>query len=60
MHQQNGLSLLKKVAEEMKDDIRLEQQPSMEGRAMSMVLIPSPTAAARQERSETKEPATAE
>ena len=60
VHQQNGLSLLKKVAEQMKDDIRLEQQPSMEGRAMSMVLIPSPTASTRQERSETKEAATAE
>ncbi|CAI8018277.1 Translation initiation factor IF-3, partial [Geodia barretti] len=52
VHQQNGLSLLKRVAEELKDDIRLEQQPSMEGRAMSMVLIPSPTVAARNERKE--------
>ena len=52
VHQENGLALLKKVAEEMKDEIRLEQQPSMEGRAMSMVLIPSPTAATRQEKSE--------
>ncbi len=49
VHQQNGLSLLKRVAEELKDDIRLEQQPSMEGRAMSMVLIPSPTTTARNE-----------
>ena len=60
VHQQNGLSLLKKAAEQMKDEIRLEQQPSMEGRAMSMVLIPSPTLTARQERDETKETATAE
>ena len=60
VHQQNGLSLLKKVAEEMKDEIRLEQQPSMEGRAMSMVLIPSPTASTRQERDETRETATPE
>ena len=60
VHQQNGLSLLKKVAEEMKDEIRLEQQPSMEGRAMSMVLIPSPAATARQERNETNAAATAE
>lgn len=52
VHQQNGLSLLKRVAEELKDDIRLEQQPSMEGRAMSMVLIPSPTTAARNENKE--------
>lgn len=60
VHQENGLFLLKKVAEEMKDEIRLEQQPSMEGRAMSMVLIPSPTVAARQERDETRETATPE
>jgi translation initiation factor IF-3 len=52
VHQDHGLSLLKRVAEELKDDIRLEQQPSMEGRAMSMVLIPSATAAARNERKE--------
>jgi translation initiation factor IF-3 len=52
VHQQNGLSLLKRVAEELKDDVRLEQQPSMEGRAMSMVLIPSPTVVARNERKE--------
>lgn len=60
VHQQNGLSLLKKVAEEMKDEIRLEQQPSMEGRAMSMVLIPSPAIATRQERNESNSTATAE
>ncbi|MDE2682804.1 MAG: translation initiation factor IF-3 [Chloroflexota bacterium] len=60
VHQENGLSLLKKVAEEMKDEIRLEQQPSMEGRAMSMVLIPSPATTARQERNETRETATPE
>ena len=53
VHKQHGLSLLKRVADELKDDIRLEQEPSMEGRAMSMVLIPSPTATARAERSET-------
>ncbi len=52
VHKQHGLSLLKRVADELKDDIRLEQEPSMEGRAMSMVLIPSPTATARAERSE--------
>ena len=60
VHQQNGLSLLKKAAEEMKDEIRLEQQPAMEGRAMSMVLIPSPAVAARQERNDDQESANAE
>lgn len=41
VHQQSGLALLKKVADEMKDDVRLEKAPSMEGRALFMILIPS-------------------
>ncbi len=40
-HQQLGLSVLRKVADELKDDVRLERPPAMEGRALSMVLIPS-------------------
>ena len=40
-HQQLGLSVLKRVADELKDEVRLERPPSMEGRALSMVLIPS-------------------
>ena len=44
VHQQLGLSLLKKVADDMKEDVRLEKPPTMEGRALSMILIPSPTA----------------
>jgi translation initiation factor IF-3 len=42
VHQQLGLSLLKKVADDMKEDVRLEKPPTMEGRALSMILIPSP------------------
>lgn len=41
VHQQSGLSLLKKVADELKDDVRLEKAPSMEGRALFMILIPA-------------------
>ena len=41
VHQQLGLSLLKRVADDMKEDVRLEKPPSMEGRALSMILIPS-------------------
>ncbi len=41
VHQQLGLSLLKRVADELKEDVRLEKPPSMEGRALSMILIPS-------------------
>ena len=41
VHQQSGLALLKRVADEMKDDVRLEKAPSMEGRALFMILIPA-------------------
>ncbi len=42
VHQQLGLSVLKKVADDLKDDVRLEKAPAMEGRALSMILIPGP------------------
>ena len=42
-HQQLGLSVLKRVADELKDEVRLERPPAMEGRALSMVLIPALT-----------------
>jgi hypothetical protein len=29
------------VADELKDEVRLERPPAMEGRALSMVLIPA-------------------
>jgi translation initiation factor IF-3 len=51
VHQQSGLSLLKRVADEMKEEVRLEKPPSMEGRALSMILIP---AAGRGEKPEKK------
>lgn len=50
-HQQLGLSVLKKVADELKDEVRLEKPPAMEGRALSMILIP---AQQRSEKSEKK------
>lgn len=40
-HQQLGLSVLRRVADELKDEVRLERAPAMEGRSLSMVLIPS-------------------
>jgi translation initiation factor IF-3 len=43
VHQQLGLSVLKRIADELKDEVRLEKPPAMEGRALSMILIPSPT-----------------
>jgi translation initiation factor IF-3 len=61
VHQQLGLSLLKRVADDMKDDVRLEKPPSMEGRALSMILIPSAPTPQRAEKAETnvEEPADA-
>jgi translation initiation factor IF-3 len=41
VHQQLGLAVLKRVADDLKDEVRLEKPPSMEGRALSMILIPS-------------------
>ena len=40
-HQQIGLSVLKRVADELKDMVRLEKPPAMEGRALSLILIPT-------------------
>ena len=40
-HQQLGLAVLKRVADELKDEVRLEKAPAMEGRALSMILIPT-------------------
>jgi translation initiation factor IF-3 len=39
-HREIGMSILKRVAEELQDDARLEKPPGMEGRAMSIVLVP--------------------
>lgn len=40
-HAQLGMTLLKKVADELQDEARLEKPPGMEGRAMSIILVPS-------------------
>ena len=54
-HNELGLSVLKRVADELKDEVRLEKAPSMEGRALSMILLPS---VQRGERAEKKVEAT--
>ena len=40
-HQQLGLALLKRVADELKEEVRLEKTPAMEGRALFMILLPA-------------------
>jgi translation initiation factor IF-3 len=41
-HRDIGMSLLKRVAEEIQEDARLESPPSMEGRSLFLVLVPAP------------------
>lgn len=56
-HNEIGLSVLKRVADDLKDEVRLEKAPSMEGRALSMILLPS---AQRSERTDRKVETTAD
>ena len=53
-HQQLGLAVLKRVADELRDDVRLERAPALEGRALSMILIPAPQRAERPDKAEEK------
>ena len=55
-HQQLGLAVLKRVADELKDEVRLEKAPALEGRALSMILIPSAQPAQKPERPEKTAP----
>jgi translation initiation factor IF-3 len=41
-HQQLGVALLKRVADALKDEVRLENPPAVEPRALTMILIPAP------------------
>ena len=51
-HQQLGLAVLKRVADDLKDEVRLEKPPAMEGRALSMILLPSVQRTERVEKTE--------
>jgi translation initiation factor IF-3 len=52
VHQQLGLAVLKKVADDLKDDVRLEKAPAMEGRSLAMTLLPAPKRSERPEKPE--------
>ncbi|MCH8279212.1 MAG: translation initiation factor IF-3 [Chloroflexi bacterium] len=54
-HQQLGLSVLKRVADDLKDEVRLEKPPAMEGRALSMILLPNPVQSKPAEKTEKAE-----
>ena len=53
-HQQLGLAVLKRVADELRDDVRLEKPPALEGRALSMILIPASQRGDRPEKAQQK------
>ena len=53
-HQQLGLAVLKRVADELKEEVRLEKPPSLEGRALSMILMPTPQRPEKAEKVEQK------
>lgn len=52
VHQQLGLAVLKKVADDLKDEVRLEKAPAMEGRSLAMTLLPAPKRGERPEKPE--------
>ena len=41
-HPELGVTLLRSVAEELKTEARLEQPPTMEGRALAIILVSNP------------------
>jgi len=55
-HPDIGINILKRMAEAVEDQAKLEQVPNMEGRMLSIVLAPIPAAAKKQEtKKETEE-----
>ena len=59
-HQQLGLVVLKRVADELKDEVKLEKAPALEGRALSMILIPSTSSPQKPDRPEKAQQKTAD
>ena len=54
VHQQLGLLVLKKVADDLKDEVRLEKAPAMEGRSLAVILLPAPKRGEKPEKVETQ------
>lgn len=52
-HQEIAVRLLRQVHDELKDDAKLEQTPSLEGRFMSIILAPDKGAASKAAKSAT-------
>ena len=46
-HKENGFRLLQRMAESLKEVASIERQPSLEGRRMSIILVPAATQKAK-------------
>ena len=54
-HPEIGLSILERLADDLKDIAVIEQQPKMEGRNMHMLIAPLPNSAKKKKESEKKQ-----
>jgi len=53
-HTELGMSMLKRVAEELKDIATIEAQPKLEGRSMTMLVAPAPQKVEKAEKAKTE------
>ena len=51
-HPEQGLSILERLADDLKDEAVIENQPKMEGRNMHMLIAPLPAAVAAKKKKE--------
>ncbi len=56
VHPELALNLLREVAENLKDDAKLEQAPAMEGRMMSIILVPAKSSGNKNKEERNSEP----
>ena len=54
-HPELGLSILERLADDLKDVAVIENQPKMEGRNMHMLIAPLPTAVKKKKDEQGKE-----
>lgn len=54
-HPEQGLAILERLADDLKDQAVIETQPKMEGRNMHMLIAPLPAAAKKKKDNEKKE-----
>ncbi len=54
-HPELGMNLLRRVTEDLSEGAKIEQPPSMEGRMMSIVLVPISSSSQEKETAEKRE-----